>query len=286
MQIDETKARILQIVEQNGVYVEKEVYGNSVTGIDMVFPHVMVPLCLRGTAHVMYDMQEYVIEKNDFGILPPGHFLRRVSCSEDYIFSCVLISAEMFNEIKAHTFSYDHEKFNYAPIFRLTDEQAKRVMALNEISEAIASHNTNDLQLRKQMLLSHLAVGLEFINFYRREQDKERTQSRPATLYSQFCDLVVEHYTENRNVQYYAKLMDYDARYFSKVFRQYSNGCSPFEWIQQYVATQAKRIMDAHPKQTVKETAFQLGFPSTANFCRYFKRATGIYPQEYKEKRS
>lgn len=25
-----------------------------------------------------------------------------------------------------------------------------------------------------------------------------------------------------------------------------------------------------------------LGFPTTANFCRYFKRATGIYPQEYK----
>ena len=50
------------------------------------------------------------------------------------------------------------------------------------------------------------------------------------------------------------------------------------------MATQAKRIMDAHPQQTVKETAYQLGFPTTANFCRYFKRATGINPQEYKER--
>ena len=56
------------------------------------------------------------------------------------------------------------------------------------------------------------------------------------------------------------------------------------EWIQQYVATQAKRIMDMHPKQTIKETAYELGFPDTANFCRYFKRATGIYPQEYKKR--
>lgn len=61
-------------------------------------------------------------------------------------------------------------------------------------------------------------------------------------------------------------------------------GISPLEWIQQYVATQAKRIMDTYPEQTVKETAYQLGFPTTANFCRYFKRATGVYPQEYKEK--
>ena len=134
------------------------------------------------------------------------------------------------------------------------------------------------------MLLSQLAVGLEFINYYRREQDKEWAENRSAKIYTQFCDLVVERYRESRNVNYYAELLGYDARYFSKVFRQFSGGLSPLEWIQQYVATQAKYIMDAQPKQTVKETAYQLGFPNTANFCRYFKRATGIYPQEYKER--
>jgi AraC-like DNA-binding protein len=250
----------------------------------MVFPHVMILLCLRGSARVMFDMQEFSIEKNDLGILPPGHFLRRISCSEDYSFACILISAEMFEDVKAHVFSHDHDKFNYAPICRLTDKQAQRMMALNEILEAIASHDHNDLQLRHQMLLSHLAVGLEFVNYYRREQDKERVKSRQAMLYTRFCDLVVKHYRENRNVNFYAELLDYDARYFSKVFRQYTNGLSPLEWIQQYVVTQAKLIMDAHPQQTVKQTALQLGFPTTANFCRYFKHVTGIYPQAYKER--
>lgn len=177
--------------EQNGVYVEKEVYRHSAISIDMVFPHVMVLLCLSSTAH-------------------------------------------------------------------------------------------NDLQLRQQMLLSHLAVGFEFVNYYRREQDKEWAENRPAKLYTQFCNLVVEHYRENRNISYYAKLMDYDPCYFSKVFRLHNNGTSPLEWIQQYVVTQAKRIIDMNPKQTIKETAYQLGFSTTGNFCRYFKRTTGIYPQEYK----
>ena len=113
--------------------------------------------------------------------------------------------------------------------------------------------------------------------------DRQWAESRAATLYTQFCDLVVAHYKENRNVNFYARLMDYDPRYFSKMFRQYSNGLSPQEWIQQYVATQAKRIMDTNPGQLVKETAYELGFPDTANFCRYFKRATGIYPQAYKK---
>lgn len=99
-------------------------------------------------------------------------------------------------------------------------------------------HDYNELQLRRQMLLSQLAVAYEFINYYRREQDRQWAESRAATFYTQFCDLVV---------------------------------------------AQAKRIMDTNPGQSVKETAYELGFPDTANFCRYFKRATGIYPQAYKK---
>ena len=286
VQIDTTLAQLLQSVEQDGVYVEKEVNNYSVTGVDVVFSQVVILLCLRGNAHVLFDMQELSIEKNDFGILMPGHILRRIACSEDYTYARVLISAEMLNELKAHAFTHDSDKFNYAPRCHLTDVQAKRVMAILELLEAIASHDHNDLQLRRQMLLSHLAVGYEFINYYRREQDRQWTESYSATLYAQFCNLVVEHYKENRNVNFYAELMDYDARYFSKVFRQYSNGLTPLKWIQQYVATQAKRIMDMQPELTIKETAYQLGFPTTANFCSYFKRATGIYPQEYKKRMS
>ena len=283
MQTDATIDQLIQSVEQDGVCVEKEIHGYPVTGMDVLFPHVILLLCLRGSARVMFDMQEIAIEKNDFGILMPGHIFRRIACSEDYTYARVFISAEMISELKIHAFSHDSEKFNYAPHCHLTDVQAKRVMALLELLEAIASHDTNDLQLRRQMLLSHLAVGYEFINYYRREQDTQWAKSHSATLYTQFCDLVVEHYKENRNVYYYAGLLDYEPRYFSKVFRQYSNGLSPLEWIQQYVAMQAKLIMDMDPKQTVKETAYQLVFPTTANFCRYFKRVTGIYPQEYKD---
>ena len=283
IQIDQKLNQLIQFVEQNGVYVNREVCNYNVTGVDGVFPYVIINLCLRGSARVSFDMQEFAIEKNDFGILMPGHVLRRISCSEDYAYACVLISTEMLNELKANAFSHNSDRYNYAPKCHLTDVQAKRVMELIELLEAIALHDSKDLKLRRQMLVSHLAVSYEFINYYRREQDKQWSESRPATLYTQFCDLVVEHYKKNRNVNYYAGLLNYDARYFSKVFRQFSGGRSPLEWIQQYVAAQAKRIMDTDPKQTIKEVAFQLGFPSTANFCRYFKRATGIYPQEYKK---
>ena len=54
---------------------------------------------------------------------------------------------------------------------------------------------------------------------YERAERCVRGKRGIQTLY----DLVVEHYRENRNISYYAKLMDYDPRYFSKVFRLHNN---------------------------------------------------------------
>ncbi|MBO6073969.1 MAG: AraC family transcriptional regulator, partial [Paludibacteraceae bacterium] len=151
---------------------------------------------------------------------------------------------------------------------------------------AIAQHDMNELMLRRQMLQIQLAIAYEFIHYYRREEDKRWGKTKYMDVYNRFTDLVVEHYKENRNVNYYAALLGYDQQYFTKLFRKLSGGVSPLEWIQQYVATQAKLLIDANPKQTIKEVAYQLGFPSTANFCRYFLRATGIYPQAYKQRKA
>ena len=81
----------------------------------------------------------------------PGHVLRRVSCSDDYVYASISISAEMVSELKGHTFSHDSDKFNYAPKCHLTDVQVKRMMALLELLETIASHDRNDLQVRRPL---------------------------------------------------------------------------------------------------------------------------------------
>ncbi|MCR4664095.1 MAG: helix-turn-helix domain-containing protein [Paludibacteraceae bacterium] len=279
----ETKfEELLCAIEQNGVVVEKEIHGLQFVGIDTVAPQVFFLLCLRGSARTMYDMQPEEVVPNSLDIILPGHVLRQIDCSDDFMYARVSISKDIYEELKLHAFSHESEKFNYAPNCRLTDIQAKRVMAIIELLDIVVSHDTQDLQQKRQMILAQMAIGLEFINYYRCEQDKQWKLNSTSTVYAEFCDLVVRHHTENRNVNFYAEKLGYDPRYFSKLFRQLSNGMSPLAWIQQYVATQAKRMMDKNPQAKIKEVAFQLGFPNTADFCRYFKRATGIYPQAYR----
>jgi len=272
-------------VEQNDLVVEKEICGFAMKGVDMSFPYVIILLCLRGYASAMYDMREEHIVKNMLSIIMPGHILRPMDCSDDFAYMRIAISSEILGEVRNHILGHEYDVFHKSPTCQLTDVQAQRVKALAEVLSAIAQHDVNELMLRRQMLQIQIAIAYEFIHYYRREEDKRwGKKTKYVDVYNRFTDLVVEHYKENRNVKYYAALLDYDQQYFTNLFCKASGGVSPLEWIQQYVVTQAKLLMGANPKQTIKETAYQLGFPTTANFCRYFKRVTGIYPQAYKER--
>ncbi len=75
-------------------------------------------------------------------------------------------------------------------------------------------------------------------------------------------------------MKYYADLLNFTPKYLSKVIRAATNGLSPAKWIEQYVAAQAKRLIETHATATLKETAYLLGFAEPASFYRYFKRAT------------
>lgn len=199
----------------------------------MTFPGVAVHLCLRGTARIIYDMQEITIGKNNLMVMMPGHFMRAIECSDDFTYARTVVSSALLNDINAHLFSHDSDKFNNAPSCQLTDEQADRLLANGKLLSAIAMHDTADLQLRRQMLLSQIAVGYEFVNYYRKEQDHQWSESQTANLYARFCDLVVAHHREHRDVQFYAAQLGYSTRYFSKLFLKSSNGITALDYIGQ-----------------------------------------------------
>ena len=57
----------------------------------------------------------------------------------------------------------------------------------------------------------------------------------------------------------------------------------PKEWIAQPVGTTATRYIEAHPAQPLKQAAYQLGFSEPSSFYRYFKHATGMTANAYRE---
>ena len=286
MSLEFSKEQLIKAVEQSGILIVRKALRFFNNNEDYVFPHIIMTLCLSGSARAMYDMRMFTHHKNDLAFIMPGHIMHPIDCTDDFSYAVFFISPKMFDDLRFHTFSHDYEKFNYAPLCSLTDEQAQHLLAIVDQLDIIARHSDEEMPHRYQTLLAQLAVGYEFLNLYRREQDRQWTAKRHIEIFNQFCDLVVEHYRESREVKYYAKLMNLTPKYLSKVIRSAADGLSPAKWIEQYVTALAKRLIETHATPTLQETAYMLGFSEPTSFYRYFKRATGITAKQFRNQSS
>lgn len=272
----------IQAIEEIGIAVERDINRFKTLNTDVVFPYIVLTLCTQGHARAMYDMQEMTQSKNQLGVVMPGHIMRPLECTDNYTYTRVIISPKLFEDLRSHVFSHDYEKFNYSPICTLTDTQAERLLSLLDHLAYISSHSEKDLPHRYDILLAQLSVAYEYINYYRSEQDIHWAGSHSNNLFKQFCELVVVHYRESKEIQYYADLLHLHPKYLSRVIRSVTRGVSPKDWIEQYVVAQAKREMVTDPSRPLKQIAFSLGFNEPTSFYRYFKRVTGMTALAYR----
>lgn len=274
----------LREVEQSGIMVDRyePAFPVSFCERELILPNYYLLLTHQGSTRVLYDMQEKTLKANTIVLVMPGHLIRFVDRTDDLVFSRLVIKPELFNEMLSLTYSHDVNKFHSRPGYILTDEQVDKLMKILEILETIARHDEQELPQRHQLLLTQLTVGYEFINYYRSEQDKNQADSSRTELLNRFCDLVVAHFRESREVKFYAEMLHLHPYHLTRAIREASGGQSPAQWIEQYVVTLAKKMIETHPNQSLKQTAYQLGFTEPTSFYRYFKHATGMTAKDYR----
>ena len=278
-----SREQLIKDIDQSGIVIVRDAHDLFANNEDFVFPYIILTLTLRGSAQAMYDMRVITHRKNDLAIIMPGHIMHPIDCTDDFTYALFFISPKMFDDLRFHTFSHDYEKFNYAPVCSLTDEQAAHLLDIVDQLIIIANHTDEEMPHRYQTLLAQLAVGYEFLNYYRREQDRQWAEKRNTELFNRFCDLVVKHYRESREIQFYADLLNLTPKHLSKIVRAATNGLSPLKWIEQYVTAQAKCLIEARATQTLQETAYLLGFTEPTSFYRYFKRVAGVTAKQYRD---
>lgn len=274
---------VFQRADRDGIAIDHEVQGWSQLGQDVVVPHVILTMTINGTARALYDMVEVSTKRpNELFVIMPGHVLRPLEYSDDYTFVRVVISPTIFEDLRFSLFSHDYDKFHHAPLYTLTNDQRNILHSLVQQFDKVLTFSPETLPHRKNMLVYLLAVGYEYLNLFRREQDKRWKVSRHNNLFNQFCDLVIMHYRECREVQFYAEKLHLTPKYFSKIIREVTDGLSPADWIEQYIVTKAQQLLKTHPNMTIQEIAYMLGFNEPATFCRYYKRVTGQTAKHYR----
>lgn len=108
--------------------------------------------------------------------------------------------------------------------------------------------------------------------------DDEVKSYRVRELFNRFMMLMERDYKLSRDVNYYADLMHITSKYLTNIVRQVA-GHTPKAIIDQYVILQLKMQLQ-RSSQSIKEIAWEYHFTDVSFFCRYFKKHTGLTPQQ------
>lgn len=101
---------------------------------------------------------------------------------------------------------------------------------------------------------------------------------RVRELFNRFMMLLERDYKISRDVNYYAAQMNISSKYLTNIVNQVT-GHTPKTIIDQYVILQLKLHLK-RSTQSIKEMAWEFLFADVSFFCRYFKKHTGLTPQQ------
>jgi AraC-like DNA-binding protein len=96
------------------------------------------------------------------------------------------------------------------------------------------------------------------------------------------CQLVEIHYKEQRAAAFYAGIIGLTAKRINEILREKS-GTTISGLINQLLLLEAKREL-FHRRFSVKEIAYNLGFSDQSYFARFFRKHTGMTPEQFKAK--
>lgn len=95
-----------------------------------------------------------------------------------------------------------------------------------------------------------------------------------------FLRLVQEYFRNERFLEFYASKMKITAKHLSRTIKQ-QTGLTAAEWIDRFVVLEAKVLLRSSTLN-IQEISDYLHFPSQSFFSKYFKKAVGESPSDFR----
>ena len=240
-----------------------------------------ISLNLKGWAKAECDTRKVVFNRHDIAVLAPNHVLCAQETSSDYHTMLIVIAPAFQQELKRRfpAIYRDLNHYLYRQDIPLTDEQFPLI---HNIFRVIQGISTSTSQHRKFMLGNMLETLFIMLSEYRQQNGiAEHQPTMNEEMFNRFHQDIVEHYTESREVKFYAEKQNLSAKYFATAIKNLT-GVNAHVWINNYVIIQAKKRLLHQRQLNILQIATQLGFSDQAVFSRFFKNITGMSPREFK----
>ena len=238
--------------------------------------------CEEGMAAVSVEFKPRAIRKRDIVLIFSDTMFVVNDVSKLFKVRYIEISSGLFDEA-TFTLSSSFFDIQYGnPVFSTTSEQWN----LLEIWEKQFLWITQ-CQAQKpayMMLRNHLQnffIGLESLVVSEGARGQVHPVSSTRQLFNRFCRLLVEHCYSQHEVKFYAEKLCITPYYLSKITGK-TVGISPKELIDRQIIMEMKRLLTTTNIST-KNLAAQLHFDTMSYMARFFRRHTGVTPEEFRK---
>lgn len=243
--------------------------------------HSIFFVVMSGHAEIDIDLHRYELSQNKLCVVIPGRILRLIDRSED--FEAIYIQfSDLLERLSKDKLS---PSFFYllkeCPVREIStsDSKIKRLFQItydyynDGESSFLPSIIDNLIQCALYDIYDNLAVKQHLLEYSRHDE-----------LFMKFINLIHEHCRNERHVAFYADKLCITPRYLSRIVALIT-GLPTKEFIDIHVILEI-RVMLEYTSLTIQEISHRLNFPNQSFLGTYFKKYTGLSPDQYRAKLS
>lgn len=241
---------------------------------------VLAIICEDGCASGSINLKPYTLKKNGLMIVLADHIVESHSVSADFKGTYIFMSPSFLSSLNIGDGYKFYENIESDACFQLDDRMFNAVISYVSMSRAMINISDLNPNIRESLILLTRLFFLNLGWFIHQDAFSRNILTRHSDVMDRFLSAVKADYIRHRDVEYYADKLNMTAKYLTTMVRK-ASGKSALRWIEDYVILEAKTRL-ASSMNSIQQISFELNFPTQSFFYRYFKRATGMSPSDYR----
>jgi len=239
----------------------------------------------KGRAQVSLDYISYDLKPNVFLTIMPVHLFKVVSISPDFKAKLLVVEKAFLRE--CNLLQMDLPTYNYMtvrerPCMLFSEDET---LQLSRCFECLKSK----MQLRSHVFyreviqnsFSAFLLDLAHVLKGKTEEEIKPAFTNKERIVNEFIQLLFEHCKNEHAILFYADKLSITPQYLSFVLKD-QTGKPANQWITEALLMEA-RINLRKPNHTIQQVADMLNFADQSSFGKFFKKAVGISPTQYRK---
>ena len=228
---------------------------------------------LRG----IINLQEHTMKEGTIVFITPGTIVEPLEVSENFLLEGMGLPADQF--LMAHG-------GRVPELFNGQVKDGRRGVTFDERTVLdrmlrLLHDLMGEADISNEVIYSMVSTVTHYYDQLFGDCTSVSSPSHSNEIFNRFLHLVNLYGCKEHQLAFYAEKLCITSRYLGTVVMAIS-GVRAKEWIDRAIISTAKVLL-RHSDKQISQISEELNFPNVSFFCKYFKRMTGLTPQQYRK---